>query len=356
MKEIHSDVLIIGGGLTGLMIGYLLRSNHLNVHIIEARQRLGGRIHTTADGHAPLEMGATWLGKKHIQLVDLLKELKIESFEQILGERAIYEPISTSPPQLVTLPPNSDPSFRIKGGSSSLIEALAAQLDDSKIHLGQVVEAIQKTGDRLRLITSKQQFDAAMVVSTLPPYLLTESIAIQPALPDTLLEIAQQTHTWMGESIKVSLTYQHPFWRGRQSSGTIFSNVGPIPEMYDHSNQEDTLFALKGFFNGSYYSITKEERLVLVLRQLEKYYGEAAKDYLTYEETVWRNEPFTFTPYNSHLLPHQNNGHQVYQQPYLEGSFLIAGSETASAFPGYMEGAIRSARFASQQIEKQLLI
>lgn len=39
----------------------------------------------------------------------------------------------------------------------------------------------------------------------------------------------------MGESIKVGLTYATPFWR-EKSSETIFSNVGPIPEMYDYSN------------------------------------------------------------------------------------------------------------------------
>lgn len=39
----------------------------------------------------------------------------------------------------------------------------------------------------------------------------------------------------MGESIKVGLTYTTPFWR-EKSSETIFSNVGPIPEIYDHSS------------------------------------------------------------------------------------------------------------------------
>lgn len=56
----------------------------------------------------------------------------------------------------------------------------------------------------------------------------------------------------MGESIKVGLTYATPFWR-EKSSETIFSNVGPIPEMYDHSNAEETYFGLMGFLNGAYH-------------------------------------------------------------------------------------------------------
>jgi monoamine oxidase len=67
----------------------------------------------------------------------------------------------------------------------------------------------------------------------------------------------------MGESIKVGLTYATPFWR-EKSSETIFSNVGPIPEMYDHSNAEETYFGLMGFLNWAYHSVSKEERLEMI--------------------------------------------------------------------------------------------
>lgn len=354
MKTIQSDIIIIGAGLTGLAIAYLLKQKGITTTIIEARERLGGRIYTKykdQDNTAAQEMGATWLGKKHSYLVQLLDELKIDIFEQVLGESAIYEPISTSPHQLVTLPPNSDPSYRIKGGSTALINALVQQLEAHQIYLGQVVKSIEKNDNDLTVQSATHHFKAPIVISTLPPCLFAKMIKVSPALPDTLLEVAEKTHTWMGESIKVLLTYKTPFWRDKDTSGTIFSNVGPIPEMYDHSNYEDSFFALKGFFNGAYFSITKEERLQLVLRQLRKYFGTKADNFLTYEETVWRNEPFTFANYTDHILPHQNNGHPIYQNAYLEGKLFIAGSETASDFPGYMEGAVRSARFVVGQLE-----
>ncbi len=72
---------------------------------------------------------------KHSSVIDLLGELNIGIFEQALGDRAIYEPISTSPPQLVTLPPNDEPSFRIQGGSDKLIYTLLDQLDSESIYL-----------------------------------------------------------------------------------------------------------------------------------------------------------------------------------------------------------------------------
>lgn len=355
MKIISSDVTIIGAGLTGLTIAYFLRKQNLSVHILEARDRIGGRIFTKRNPpHGSQEMGATWLGKKHVALIKLLEELNVGKFEQLLGKTAIYEPISTSPPQLVTLPPNADPSFRIKNGSSTLIDTMASQLVNTTIHTKQVVNRIHRKDAVLSVETATHGFQSTFVISTLPPFLLSKTIDIHPALPPSFSTIAEQTHTWMGESIKVGLIYEKPFWRAPKLSGTIFSNVGPIPEMYDHSNHEDTNYGLKGFLNGSYFSVTKAERLELVLKQLEKYYGRQVRDFISYEETVWRNEPFTFLAYPEHVLPHQNNGHSIYQQAYLDGQFFVAGSETALYSPGYMDGAVQSAHFVTQQIEQQL--
>jgi len=351
MEVINSDITIIGGGLTGLTLAYLLKQKNVSVNILEARTRLGGRIYTKDNApNAPQEMGATWLGKKHTALTDLLESLELGIFEQVLSDTAIYEPISTSPPQLVSLPPNNDPSYRIQGGSSTLINTLMKSLDEKNIYRGQVVKSISKEGDVISIKTDSDEFKSTFVVSTLPPFLLIKTIDIVPSLPDTILNVAQQTHTWMGESIKVALNYKTPFWRSKNISGTIFSNVGPIPEMYDHSNYEDEAYGLKGFFNGNYFSVSREERLELVMKQLEKYFGAQARDYISYEETVWRNEPFTFSPYDTHVLPHQNNGHPIFREAYLDGKLFVAGSETSANFPGYMEGAVQSATFVYEQI------
>lgn len=353
MENENLDILIIGAGLTGLTLAYYLKGQPLKVKIIEARDRLGGRILTSYQSEAaPIEHGATWLGRKHEALNALLKELGIDIFRQELGETAVYEPISTSPHQMVQLPPNNDPSFRIKGGTSKLIETLASHIKENQIVLNEVVQKIEAQEEHLEVYTSATQYQAKVVVSTLPPYLFYSNIEVRPELPASLTEVARHTHTWMGESIKVGLRFKTPFWQEQNLSGTIFSNVGPIPEMYDHSDVDQTVFALKGFFNGSYYSVSKEERLHLVLRQLRKYFGEEIDNYTAYEESVWRNEKYTFTNYESHILPHQNNGHPIYQNELFNGKLFIGGAETAAQFPGYMEGAVRSAQAIHQKIVK----
>ncbi|MEL7219795.1 MAG: FAD-dependent oxidoreductase [Bacteroidota bacterium] len=218
----------MGAGLCGLTTAYLLQKAGYEAIILEARDRIGGRILTSATaGATPLEMGATWLGKKHTNLLALLQELELDIYPQHLGGTAIYEPISTSPPQLVTLPPNDEPSYRIKGGTSALIDALRSSLNTSNIHLGVMVKNVhQRTDKRIDVITQQATFTADRVIVTLPPYLWQSTIAFEPTLPHELTHSAKHTHTWMGESIKVGLRYAEPFWRKADSSGTIFSNVG----------------------------------------------------------------------------------------------------------------------------------
>ncbi|NNF33749.1 MAG: NAD(P)-binding protein [Saprospiraceae bacterium] len=344
MKNQQTDIIILGGGLTGLTLSYLLKNRDVDHLIIEARNRLGGRILTDyKDNQAPIEKGATWLGKKHSSLMGLLKELNINTFEQELGNTAIYEPISTSPHQVVQLPPNNDPSFRIKGGTYSIIKVLSGHVEPHRIILNQVATKIEDHDDILTITTQDTILSAKMVISTLPPNLLLSSIEFYPSLPDSINTLTRNTHTWMGESIKVGLRFTEPFWRKKDLSGTIFSNVGPIPEMYDHSDSEDSSYALKGFLNGSYFSISREKRKSMVLDQLSKYFGEEVYQYNSYEEMVWRNERYTYSDYDAHILPHQNNGHPMFQEWFLNGKLIIGGSETASEYPGYMEGAVRSA-------------
>ena len=347
----QEQTLIIGGGLTGLTLAYHLQKSGYPALVVEARDRVGGRIDTvpTTDG-TPIEMGATWLGRKHTALVELLEELGLPIEEQYLSERAIYEPLSTSPPQLVQLPANNDPSYRISGGSATLIQRLVSALQPDSLLLGQKVKRVQRAGDTLRVITNKREFQVGRVVSTLPPHLLFQSVEFEPALPEALRNLAGLTHTWMGESIKFGFSFASPFWRSESTSGTLVSNVGPVNEMYDHSNMDEGKFALKGFLNSAYGQLSQEERRDLILSQLRKYYAAQVDEYTDYQDRVWSEEAHTYQPYSADLLPHQNNGHRDFRQLFWDGRFFVAGSETAAQFPGYMDGAVRSANWVFAQL------
>ena len=353
MKVIKTDIIIIGAGLTGLTLAYYLKKHPVDVTVIEARKRLGGRIFTKNNPNsANIELGATWLGKQHVQLLKLLGELKLQIFKQEMGKFAIYEIYPDNKFETVPLPDSNDPSFRIKNGTEQLIEKLVSQKDKNQFFTNQVIKNIEKTEESITARSDTHIFKGSVIISTLPPLLFSKSIQVNPSLPNELIEVANKTHTWMGDSIKVGLTFDHKLWVGKNLSGTIFSNVGPINEMYDHSNFEDTLFSLKGFLSTGYADLDKNERLKLILNQLEKYYGKEVYNYLRYEEMVWKNEPFTAIEHSEFLLPHQNNGHFLYQKNYLNNSLYLAGTETSNSYGGYMEGAVNSANHIYNQLNK----
>ena len=79
------------------------------------------------------------------------------------------------------------------------------------------------------------------------------------------------------------------------------------------------------------------------MKQLERVFGEDARDWLEYSECLWNEEEYTVNSQQEKLSRHQNNGHEVYQRPLMDGGLIIGGSETSAVAGGYMEGAVNSA-------------
>ncbi|MBQ0768095.1 MAG: FAD-dependent oxidoreductase [Bizionia sp.] len=346
-------ILIIGAGLSGLLTGYHLKKQGIPFKILEARHRVGGRINTVyGANNTPVEMGATWFTHQHKHLVSLLQELQIAYFEQYIDRNVFFQAANNAAIQTVEIPPQA-PSFRISGGSMHLIDTLVKSLDANDILLNQTVKTIIDKNNTVQVI-SETIFEGDSVVLAIPPKLWGNKIEFQPELPDRVLNIAKQTHTWMEDSIKVALTYATPFWQKENSPATLFSQSGPITEFYDHCNHKRSKYALCGFINSSLKALPASERKALVTEQVKKIFGSKGEDFIGYEECVWSNETNTFEA--SEVFPHQNNGNPIFSNPLLNGKVLISGSEAASEFPGYMEGAISSAYNIVKIIkERQLL-
>ena len=171
-------------------------------------------------------------------------------------------------------------------------------------------------------------------------------------MPQDLLAVAKQTHTWMEDSIKIALTYSQPFWEQENIPGTFYSNEGPITELYDHCNHERSKYALCGFVNSSFKRLSYAERRLCVIVQLKKVFGVKAEDFLDYEECVWSNEENTFEASDDFIFPHQNNGNPIFSKLVFKDQLLISSSESASEFAGYMEGAVSSANAIGEKLTK----
>jgi len=345
-------ILIIGGGLSGLLAGYRLKQKGTPFRILEARDRIGGRIDTiSAKNETPVEMGATWFNKQHHLLIQLLEELEIGSFEQFMKGTAFYEAFSNSPAQPIQIP-DQEPSYRIAGGSNALIIKLAELISD-EIGLNEEVTAISMDGESV-IVKANKTYIADKVVLALPPKLWSKKIHFEPSLPSGVSEIAAQTHTWMEDSTKVALIYKEPFWKQAKQSGTLFSNVGPLVEFYDHSNAEDNKHALCGFLNPNFNELSLEERKSKISEQLVGVFGPKASNFIDYKECDWSEENLTFSESPAPLIPHQNNGHSAFQKPLFENRLFFSSTEVSPHFPGYMEGAVYSATQVTAAIMKDI--
>lgn len=346
----NKNILIIGAGLSGLYLGYQLKKEGYSIKILEANNRIGGRIFTKKEHNTNIELGATWLWKYNKELMALCNELNITLFEQNMTGDALFEAMSANLPQRFKIPANQEISYRIAGGTATLLNKLVNNFSEKEIELNQKVIAITEKDNAVEVITNNSEFIADIVVSTIPPYLLVNTICFSSELDKELLQVANNTHTWMKDSIKFAVIYKTPFWREKGLSGVGFSNVGPFTELYDHSDANNKTFALMGFLNGGLVNETKELRELLIKSQLLKFFGEDGKNYLSYEEKVWSKETLLNIENTEFLSPHSNNGHPIYQKEYLKGKFIVAGSETSPSYGGYMEGAV----FRGNQILDQL--
>ena len=73
------EVLVIGAGLSGLNAALELHDAGIDVQVIEAADRVGGRILTLDFGHGPVEAGATTYGPTHLRGLALLDRFGLET-------------------------------------------------------------------------------------------------------------------------------------------------------------------------------------------------------------------------------------------------------------------------------------
>src|ERR1044072_7525943 len=73
------SILIIGGGVAGLIAAYELSKHKYAITILEAKKRLGGRIHTITDSSfsQPIEAGAEFIHGDLPLTISLLKKAGI---------------------------------------------------------------------------------------------------------------------------------------------------------------------------------------------------------------------------------------------------------------------------------------
>ena len=348
MTRSNTKYIIAGAGLSGLTTAYhLLQQGEKDFLILEGRDRIGGRIWTEDQ----IDLGATWFQDHHTYLSQLIDDLGLPKFRQYSKGKSVFIYSSMAPAQYFEADKQDAPSaYRIGGGSVALINALAKDLV-GKIKLNTTITAIIAKEQRLSIHTNDGDFTAEKIVLALPPQ-IGLGIQFSPVLPAPLVHAMTNTHTWMSNAIKVGIWYKRPFWRDKDFSGTIIGHVGPVIEIYDHSNQEETHFSLMGFVNEGLRDESAENRKERILAYLEKYLGSEARDYIRYQEKDWSVDQYTASEKLKSVYISPRYGNPLFQDTYMDGKLLLSGAETAAVHGGYMDGAIYSGKSAAFRLLK----
>ncbi len=353
------DVLIVGAGLAGLTAARALSAAGRDVHLLEARSRVGGRVQTVTVepefGGGTFDLGATWHWSDQPRVQALATELGLTAFPQFREGKTLHE-AREGAPEPIEVPPPAAEERRFVAGTQPLCEGLAGFLPSDAISFGTVANDVVDRGSHLEVRAFEQDggerlLEAATVVITVPPRLALETIRFDPELPAELVQVIEATPTWMGEAMKCLALYETPFWREAGLSGSAFSDVGPLYEIHDACSADGSAAGLWGFleFDPDFRDLDVAQRGPLVFEQLGRLFGPRAADPLNYLERDWSADPFTCEDEHRHVEP-LSYGQPAFAERYLGGRLRWAGTETEQEGGGHMEGAVRSGERVAQTI------
>lgn len=88
-----SHVVIIGAGLAGLAAANILIQKGIKVTLLEAQNRVGGRVHSYRIPNEDLvvELGAEWVGDSHERIKDLCNQFKLELLDNRFETHLLYK-------------------------------------------------------------------------------------------------------------------------------------------------------------------------------------------------------------------------------------------------------------------------
>ena len=440
-QKIHNyDVLVIGGGLAGLSSARQLKSAGVSVAVLEARDRIGGRLLSQRldTGHT-IDLGAQFIGDSQKRISALVDEVgltrilpnttgdnffllspgsepifksgdrlplsflsqldvlvgmwrfehKLESFQSnmdMLDAISAYDFVNKNiltqtPRDLVAAYAEGEMCTSLQGisayefldqlkstggsdgeadsaqwylaeGTQPLAEYIADKLGTSLI-LSSPVSKIHQCDDWVTVDTATGIYRARQLIVAVPPQLYG-SIGLLPHLADYRRKVIADFAC--GHVIKTILVFESPWWRDLGASGRGLAIGGILNAAVDSSPADCSLGILTVFSTASSAhrlgSKGEDYRIAKVLEYLQSLSSSPVPKPVFARSIDWNADPYSLGGYASR----RGIGGWC-QAPDLfarVGRIHFAGTETATEWRSFMEGALQSADRAVENVLAEL--
>ena len=442
------DAVVVGAGLSGLTAARELRRRGASVRVLEARERVGGKMYTASIEGCPVDLGAHWIGPTQRRLAALASELGVATEPQYLegehlltlggrrstftGSAPLISPLGMAETalavarvevrrrlidldapwrsrgasaldsrtlaawtrglrsqtaratfQIVTRTVfGAEPSelsllhflwythaaggyraltefeggaqdSRFAGGSQQLCERLAVELGDA-VTLGSPVDSIAQRGDVAVVRTPQQQVTGRRVIAAIAPPLAAR-IDFDPPQPAEREALTQRVA--MGAYMKAVAVYDDAWWRRRGLSGLAFADRGPVQMVVDDSPPGGRPGVLVGFVTGApareLGTLAGGARRQAVLDALGRAVAPEAARPSAYRDLNWLEERWSRGAPVGLMGPGTLTGAgRALRTP--TGRVHWAATETATEWPGYMDGAIQAGERAAEEVARAI--
>ncbi len=448
----EADVVIVGAGISGLIAARTVLAAGLKPVVLEADDRVGGRILTQdALPGLPVELGAQWIGDTHHRMFALAAELGVPTYPQyddgetsydlagsgvlrqsefhrrFAGELAELEKVfrlldelaAEVPPEAPWLAPAAaewdsitagawydgqglspvartlleictvgilavptvEVSFlhllftiqtcgvtselfaeseggaqttRFAGGTGEIPRRLADLVAEHLV-LQAPVQLIEHGADRVT-VSCRGGLVARgrRVIVTLSPA-LAGRIMYDPPLPGVRDQLTQRLPN--ASAMKAFFIYDEPFWRADGLNGQLISDVGPARMSNDTCLPGDDhgviLLFLEGEQARTYGRLPHDERRAALTAELVRHFGDKAARPECYVDGEWADRQWTRGCYNANCGPLVwTTFGQALAAPI--GAIHWAGTDTATQWSAYMEGAVEAGERAARAVIAEL--
>jgi monoamine oxidase len=414
--------IVIGAGLSGLAAARILKQARWNVTVLEARERIGGRVLSFSFKDNPdliCELGGEWVGESHERMKALCHDFGIKlndhrfaaslmrdgvvkrpgqwdfssqartAFEKFrktyhsygqkekirldqydwwtwldeigfteddlllrdlqdstdFGETIRMVSAYAAAAEYFESSPANEMDFKMDGGNSRLITALAANVGGDSIHLGMPVASIRQRAGKVTVSAGGRNFVADACICTVPARTL-DKIRFDPPL--TAAHSAAADKLQYARIIKNCVLFRERFWGAEDFS--LVSDATSHYYFHSTKNQPGKHGILCSYAIGEKADVlasqNAQRRSDIVTRDLLPLNQHAPELALDIQSLAWQRDTYTQGAYAFYRPGQWFTLRPILQQPH--GKVLFAGEHLAD-WQGFMEGAVvtgESAAFA----------